>query len=517
MGDLDHTALHARIAELEAQLAASQRTVDALIRRAERKVGADPTDRFAVMKAMAGLEEAVAARARELERSEAHFRALWDRSPDMLYIIDGDGRILECNPAAEAVAAAEHLDALFEQPAAALRALARDDGGDDELTLTDGRAVLLASAQLDERRQLVVLRDVTLYRLAEAELATTRRLAVLGQLATAIANAINNPLAVILGRVELLELLGEAEPEMVKAHLDVVTDHARRISGIVDSVLSFARPGLSRRELIPVMEVFDAAQRSCGRRLGEVRVDVEVNPKKLKVFGDRVHLEQAMVVLLTHSADAMHRRGRVRLRAWCEGELCVIAVEDRASRSRQLQELLQRSWSPADPPPTGLALSLLVASNIVREHGGQLHLNQAAGRGTVLRIELPRPDVQGGRTGPKRLVVVDPNQDLAEELRGMLAVDQVRVDQADGVEDAITTLAREPTAMILSAVHLSDGTGFELRSAIAQRWPGLERRLALVVGQGQWGYPGVRVLRRPLSRAMVLDRLARLDANAAGS
>jgi len=78
---------------------------------------------------------------------------------------------------------------------------------------------------------------------ARQQLLISEKLAALGELSAGVAHEINNPLAVILGNVELMKLeLGEAA-EPVSEELALVLTQIERIRAITRSLLQYSRPG----------------------------------------------------------------------------------------------------------------------------------------------------------------------------------------------------------------------------------------------------------------------------------
>lgn len=490
----------ARIERLERELAAARKTVSALVARVERQADVDP-DRFSILKAMAQLEEVIAARERDLARSEAWFRVLWDECPDMLVTLDREGHVQDRNRAARLAGLEEEFASAFEDHPG-VRELMGQNLIDGELVLADGRPVHVHGVRLDGGMRLLVLRDLSVRRMLQEELNRTRRLAAVGQLAEAVAHEINNPLAVILGRLELLRSVEDPNPLELAHSLDVVQDHARRIGLISRNLHVFGRPGLGRQRHVRLSGLVERALGSGGRRMVDVQVDVSIEPPDLEVYGDPVQLEQVVVALLLNAADSMHRRGSIEVHARGTDRLRILEVRDqRSGLPEGFNERLQQPWSPADRPTRGLMLGMTVAAAVVRQHGGRLEALAGERKGCVIRVTLPRDDLVMGRL---KVLVVDPRQDR-EELAGMLEGHDVRF-VADG-PGALEALEEQPD-VILGTRYVAGLEG-TLSAAVKRLHPELADRVVVLLSPQQSGATGDRVLRHPFSR---LDLVEALDA-----
>jgi hypothetical protein len=121
----------------------------------------------------------------------------------------------------------------------------------------------------------------------------------------------------------------------------------------------------------------------------------------------------------------------------------------------------------------GLGIGLSVVKRLVEMHGGRVAAaSEGVGRGSTFEIRLPlleaadypAAEVQRPATRPSRILVVDDNQDAADSLAMMLALDGHEVRQTYAGAPAARLLARVPTRR-----HLA-------RHRIARAWTGTKSR-----------------------------------------
>lgn len=505
----ERSELVARIAALEEELAAARRTREVLIRRVETQPVSRPAEAFSVAQAMAGLEDAVRASTRQLAESEAHFRSLYNRGPDMIFTIDASGRVLDRNELAKSLGDVPRFPELFEPPAAVEQLVAGGfkGVGEREFLLVDQRRVLLAAARLAGDQWAVALRDITEYRALEQELSYSRRLASMGRLAAGIAKEINNPLAVILGRLELLVTLGYSDPELLARHLAVVGDHAQRIAQFVRFLDVLARPGVGQVGEVALDQMLERVEQNSGRRLGHIRVERSVDPPEMVIRANPQHLEMAFSALFNACGDAMHRKGRLVIRAWLEEGQCVLELRGPGLSSVATDLRYVDEWDRGDGGMNRVSLGL--AATIIAEHGGWLGAIGEGGPTAFLRLFLPSaPARRRPRSGGElRVLIVDDEEPMGELLRELLRTAGHEGVAVLSAEAALSRLEREGFDAVICDLVMPGMNGTTLLETIRDRWPALHSRVLLMSGYDQQSIPGTRFLRKPFTRDQLLEAL----------
>jgi two-component system sensor kinase FixL len=253
-------------------------------------------------------------------------------------------------------------------------------------------------------RRMGALIDITTRKKAELEeqrhrdeLAHVSRVSMMGQLASALAHELNQPLGAILRNAEAAELFVQASPpdlQEVRAILADIRKDDQRAGEVIDrmrALLKRRESQWSELDLNAVAEEvagllrFDAEAR-------RVKLTLELSRSVSGVRGDRVQLQQVLLNLILNAMDAMNEceAGRrcveigVRPR---EGEV-EVAVSD--SGHGILAANVKRLFEPFfTTKPSGMGLGLAISHTIIQAHGGRLWAENNPDGGATFRFTLP--------------------------------------------------------------------------------------------------------------------------------
>lgn len=246
----------------------------------------------------------------------------------------------------------------------------------------------------EKSRELEQARDHMLF---------TEKMASLGRLASVVAHEINNPLAGILVSVRVLRRRLEKvcpDPQLrseVDASLEMVQRETARSGDIVRNLLFFSR---QREPSLAPENLADVAGRALKlvdhqAELNGVVLHLEADPDLSEIDCDANQIQQACLVAILNAIDAMPDGGELRVRI-CECEQDEVCIEISDTGCGIPPDLQLKVFEPffstkLEGEGTGLGLSVLYG--IVQRHGGRVELESEQGRGTRVRIRLPRaPD-----------------------------------------------------------------------------------------------------------------------------
>lgn len=263
----------------------------------------------------------------------------------------------------------------------------------------------------DKRPALIrgVVMDITSRRHSEAELQRVRgqlahagRVSMMGQLASALAHELNQPLGAILRNAEAAEIFLQSENpdiEELRAIVSDIRNDNKRAGDVIDRM----RHLLKRRDLesCPIEmgdllnEVTGIARADAAAR--RVMLEVAVISGLPPVKGDRVHLQQVLLNLVLNAMDAVNGSGednrRVVLRAGSNGPDGVeVSVCDNGHGipADKFPDVFEPFFTTKSH---GMGMGLAISRTIVEAHGGRIWAeNNTRGSGATFRFTLPVAD-----------------------------------------------------------------------------------------------------------------------------
>jgi PAS domain S-box-containing protein len=507
----------------------------------------------------------------ELARSDVTLRSLLEHAPDHILIVDRERRLLFVNRLELGFEPEDVMGLTVENSVAE---------ADRELVISEIEAVIrtgerrsyetsvkapngefrfltrLGPIFVDGRVDGVVMisTDITQRRIAEqererlnAELRHAQRIEALGQLTGGVAHDFNNLLTAIGGNLELLR--AEVAPdhrgaaylnEALRA-VDLAADLTRRL-------LVFARKQPLAATTERIDELIDDMIPLLRRTLGET-IDVRAvsvdHPWAAEI--DRGQLEQALLNLALNARDAMPSGGRLEIvtenvvvddhnepiEQLPAGDYVSVTVRD--SGIGMDVDVVDQAFEPfftTKETGRGTGLGLSMVYGFVSQSGGHASLTSEPGRGTTVRLFLPRtehadprPEVaeRDAARGTGQLVLVVEDQHIVRQLCVQLLIGLgYRTLEADDASEALSVLTAHPeTALVLTDVGLpGEMNGFELAVRIRKDEPPLP--VVLMSGYADdvltnTGVPdGVQFLPKPFKRAELADMVERALAPSAG-
>ena len=226
------------------------------------------------------------------------------------------------------------------------------------------------------------------------------KLASIGELSTGLAHEINNPLAIISAEqtniADLVnEMNGARDMQGVLESVGRSKAQIRRCASITKKMLQFGREQettLEPTDIGPRMiEIADLLRRRAAVRNVEIQLDLESDLPPVLI--DPLELEQVMVNLINNSIDALPKGGRIEMRAYREGDRLHVEVEDNGvGIDPQDVDRVFEPFFTTKPPGMGTGLGLSVCYGIVHSCGGDIKVESARGKGTMIHISLPLRD-----------------------------------------------------------------------------------------------------------------------------
>lgn len=282
----------------------------------------------------------------------------------------------------------------------------RDGGSADDAAVSEalnfGHAARARWLNSDDAMASGTLREVVagFGRLAdlETEFAAQlerEKLAALAEFAGGAGHEINNPLAVIAGRAQLL-LPGERDPQR-RRELSIIGAQAMRIHEMIADLMLFARPPELKAapcDLGRLVEQTLAPFREAAQQRDVVLHHV-LPPEPVVAPADATQLAVAVAALVRNSLEAIVGAGRIEVSvAWSAetekghwGE--IVVRDDGPGLSDDVRRHLFDPYYSGRPAGRGLGLGLSKCWRIVTAHGGHIDVSSEPGGGATIRLRLP--------------------------------------------------------------------------------------------------------------------------------
>ena len=243
----------------------------------------------------------------------------------------------------------------------------------------------------------MILRDITESRRSTEKTIESERFNALTLLAAGVAHEIGNPLNSLHIHLQLMERKVRKLDPSVRGELEESIEIARseisRLDSIVTQFLKAIRP--SKPQLHPenLNSIVEEAVRFFAPEIEDrdIVVEQELHSNLPPLEVDRDQMKQAFYNVIKNSFEAMKRRGILRIRTDLDATHVTISFTD--TGGGMSAESLSRVFEPYFTTKTaGSGLGLLIVRRIVREHGGEMSIESAEGKGLTLTIRLPYLD-----------------------------------------------------------------------------------------------------------------------------
>ena len=459
----------------------------------------------------------------QLHESERKYRLLFETNPEPMFVYDFETlRILAVNEAAitrYGYSEAEFLaltirdirpvedQGRLEQELArrpdegAVRTGVRHRAKDGRLFEVDLIARPLEFA--GRRARLVLARDVTAQRHLENQLRQSQKMEAVGQLAGGIAHDFNNLLTAILGSTQLL-LQVTPPGDVRREDVDEIRNAGLRAAELTRQLLAFSRRQVLAPKVLELNAVVANMDKMLRRLIGDdVELATALHAEAGAVNADPGQLEQVLLNLVVNARDAMPGGGRVliettrlllrdelveRRHRLAPGDYVCLAVTDSGlGMDEATQAHLFEPFFTTKEVGKGTGLGLATVYGIVKQSGGYIWVYSEPGRGTTVKVYLPRvrgaaepalpaPEPPALRGGHETVLLVEdaaPVRTLAR--RSLEACGYQVIDAADGPK-ALELSARHTgeIAVLVTDVVMPGMSGRELAERLAPTRPAMK-------------------------------------------
>jgi signal transduction histidine kinase len=245
---------------------------------------------------------------------------------------------------------------------------------------------------------------------AQAQLLQAQKLAALGQLGAGVAHEINNPLAGIIGHIQLLLMNRPAEDRDAKV-LQHIEDGARRASTIVQNLLRFSvQHAEAVYSKVDLNKMLRDSLTLTEHALADAKVTVEwkLAEPAPHARGDAGQLAQVVLNLVSNARTAMRAAGGALTLETLGPEPAPEGAPDALAAGGKLVAFRVRDTGKGIAPEhrdrifepffttkdewSNVGLGLSVSYRIVHDHSGGIEVASIVGEGSTFTVYLPAAD-----------------------------------------------------------------------------------------------------------------------------
>ncbi|MDX8404766.1 MAG: ATP-binding protein [Mariprofundus sp.] len=338
--------------------------------------------------------------------------------------------------------------------------------------------------------------DMTDYLELEASLRQAHKMEALGTLVGGVAHNFNNMLAAMSGRIYMAQRRAADMPDVL-AELAKLNSNVTAAADMVKQLMAFVHKDVVMKEELSLSRAINEAVDTARMGMPEdVRLDINICPDELAVFGDASALQQVCLNLMVNARDAltgMDKMIGVRLQRLASNEqmhskrpdlaataVARLTVEDNGSGiSREKLEHIFEPFYTTKEMGQGTGLGLSMSLGTIESHGGWIEVDSTPDKGTCFHIFIPllseamKPALQPTRQpvteGNGELILfVDDQPELRGVGEGMLSAMGYRVLLAENGRQALELfhLHGEDISLVMTDVIMPEMGGVELYRAL---------------------------------------------------
>ncbi len=334
------------------------------------------------------------------------------------------------------------------------------------------------------------------------KLVQSDKLALLGEMVSGVAHEINNPLAAIMGYSELL-LIKESISRDGRSMLESAISCVDRCRKIMQGLLSFARKTELEKKPADINKIIDRvlAHRDYDLSLNNIEIVKDYEVEKPIVAVDPNQIEQVFLNLLSNAFDSMAGRDvpgilEVRTRLADGDNVRIEFIDNGCGIKESDKARLFEPFFTTKEVGKGTGLGLSVSYGIIREHGGDLYLDDAhyCGAKFIITLPLAPPEQATEKRGDKKepfvppnahgkILVVDDEEIVLDVIEAALSLRGFSVDCAGDGERAYRMMEANKYDLIISDIRMPGAMdGKRLFREIKKENPELAERFVFMSG-----------------------------------
>lgn len=339
--------------------------------------------------------------------SEKKFRDIFDKTTDIIFVLNSDMQFINFNAAMSRVLGYEKND-LLNKPITSLFAIVAEGkkfasklshdikGNNEEVELLtkadDTKTFIISYTKIETESQKTeyqgILFDYTTIKKSLADELLKEKTEATNQLVRTLAHEIRNPLTNIDLSVSQLE--NDVKDDQ-KFYIDIIQRNSKRINDLIRELVSISKPHENKLEKLNLQTLLDETLKRAKDRIELKKIKVQKNlpPASIYVIADNGKMQIAILNIIINAIEAMEsNKGVLQISAISDENNLQISITDNGTGIEP--EHLARLFQPYfTGKKNGMGLGLANTHSVVKSHNGDINVNSAPGKGTKFTIWLP--------------------------------------------------------------------------------------------------------------------------------
>jgi signal transduction histidine kinase len=266
---------------------------------------------------------------------------------------------------------------------------------DSEIRTADDPREIQQIMQAIDRLRSTLQEKIEHEKKIENQLRHTERLASLGRLVAGVAHEVRNPLTTIRLRVQMCER--DSESARVRESCSIALQEIERLNGMVNRLLSFARPVQLNLAPVDLQGLVEERMSSFAELALRCRVAFVTDffDQSITFVVDRNRMAQVFDNIIQNAIEAMSERGgtlsvTMASHKQVAGDGSGVSMEFRDTGKGMNASIIDHVFDPFFTTKTsGTGLGLSICHELVRAHGGDIYVESEEGQGTCVRVTIP--------------------------------------------------------------------------------------------------------------------------------
>lgn len=288
------------------------------------------------------------------------------------------------------------------------------------------------------------------------EITQVSKLADIGLLTAGVAHELNNPLMIVQGFAENLDLLLDQKQINrieVKGQAREILLAVERMSRIIRQMTRIVRSTDVHFEITDLKSIIENMTRFIAHEFRRHQIELKMDvADSIFIKCDANQIEQVILNILSNAVHALAESAEPRMitiRAQVSQAVELTISNNGPAIPRSLQDKLMTPFFTTKEVGKGTGLGLSISYGIMKAHGGSVTLDKSTQEGTTFKLKFPRQESHLKETSGAKVMVITTDALLADQLTERIQAFGYRVMLADSAAEGARLVDKHPDIQCL--------------------------------------------------------------------